>query len=431
MDRKIDIKFCKPGESVRKDGTLIIEEFGKNMIEFKGDMLDPFEVIDVIFAEAVDSEVEYTLVNCVFSHSVGSNFCFTVNELYQGVYLSKVTTEDCVQSSARVTGLTRWINQSRIKPTINFDVNEPGNVLIQPPYERIFSINNNISIRLEEYCYEQLQRDGVILENRSQYFVEAKLPISRMRMFELTFAFQKLLSLFTEYIPRFTGLELELVNENYIACLAFKPTEKLRVNDALLDLLRMSDYFDNMLFLFYARLKDYVQVIDLLNESIKNKTSEISFLNLTTALEVFHKNFMEDGNTEARDQVAYELEQVGLKQRGRNEWNQIMRYHHLFQYMNNISFVPQIVTDELKMIELIKDSRNYYTHYSETKRDIWTPNQLVYSNMFLRQLVKGVIVKSLQLPDDLVNRLLNNQFATISHRYDKNEYSMNFKVGVN
>ena len=53
------------------------------MIDFKGDYLDPFRVIDVIFADAIDSGEEYTLVNCVFNQSVGSNSRFTINELYR------------------------------------------------------------------------------------------------------------------------------------------------------------------------------------------------------------------------------------------------------------------------------------------------------------------------------------------------------------
>lgn len=72
----------------------------------------------------------------------------------------------------------------------------------------------------------------------------------------------------------------------------------------------------------------------------------------------------------------------------------------------------------------MKDSRNYYTHYSPTSKEIWMPNRLLYANKMLRQLLKGVVLKQLQLLDDLITRLLNVRFATIFHRYEKNEYSM-------
>src|SRR5688500_14287426 len=114
MSKQIDIRFFELGNPTIKEGVLIIEEFGKNMIDFRGDFLDPFRVIDVIFADAIDSEEQYTLVNCVFNHSVGANCRFIINELYQGTHLAKVTTEDCLRATGRVTGLTGWINQSRI-----------------------------------------------------------------------------------------------------------------------------------------------------------------------------------------------------------------------------------------------------------------------------------------------------------------------------
>ena len=430
MNKQIDITFFEPNEPLnQKHGTLIIEEFGKNMIEFKGNFSDAFRVIDIIFAEAVDSDEKFTLINSVFHYSSNSNYRVIINELYQGAHLSKVTEEDCIRATARVTGLTGWINQPRIKPSISSDINNTENILIKPPYERVFSIDDNLSLRLEEYCYELMSRDSVILENRSQYFLEAKIAVSRLRMLEVTFSFQKLLSLFTEYIPRFVGLDLQLTDNVNVACLAFKLLEKPKNNEALLTLELMSDHFDNMLRLYYERLKDYIKIIDLLNASIENKTSEISFLNLTTALEVFHKHFMEDGENQMRNNIANELEQAGLKnQRGHN-WNQLMRYYHLFKYMNNVEFFSKIVPNYSRFAGLVKDSRNYYTHYSKTTKKIWTPNQLLYANKTLRPLVKGVILKKLGMPDQLINQLLNNRFAAISHGYDKNEYSMYYIGG--
>lgn len=427
MSKEIDVTFFEPNEpSIIKKGRLIIDEYAKNLIEFKGNWVDPFRVIDIIFADAINSGEQYTLVNSVFNHSADSNYRFTVNELYQGAHLSKVTVENCLKATAHVTGLTGWINQPRIKASVSFDATEPGSVLIKPFYERLFSINDNISLRLEEYCYEQLSRDAIILENRSQYFVEVNRPVSRVMIQRLSFAFLKLLSIFTEYVPKLTGFEIELADGLKVSHLTFKPQGKPKNNDPLLSLDLMSDHFDNLLQIYYAQMNNYVKIIDLLNASIENRTLEISFLNLTAALEVFHKNFLEDGNNVLRNQIANDLEQAGLKNPGSNNWNQVMRYYHLFLYIDTVEFFPKMVTDYKKMADIIKDSRNYYTHYSETSKDVWTANQLLYANNLLRQLVKGIILKTLRLPDTLINRLVNNNFASISHRYDKNEYSMHF-----
>ena len=77
--------------------------------------------------------------------------------------------------------------------------------------------------------------------------------------------------------------------------------------------------------------------------------------------------------------------------------------------MDSVEFFSKNFSNHKKLVRLMKDSRNYYTHYFETSKEIWTPNQLLYANNLLRQLVKGVLLKRLELPDMLINRLLNKQ----------------------
>ncbi len=74
----------------------------------------------------------------------------------------------------------------------------------------------------------------------------------------------------------------------------------------------------------------------------------------------------------------------------------------------------------------MRDSRNYYTHYTKGSSTIWTPNQLTPVNTALRQLLKGALLKKLGLEDSLINKLLNNRAAYSYQDYEKNQYSLLF-----
>jgi len=181
-----------------------------------------------------------------------------------------------------------------------------------------------------------------------------------------------------------------------------------------------------MLKIFYQSRDKFVRVLDLLIASVKNSTAEISFLNITTAFEVFHKYFMEKNNEPLRKKFFNELKADGLVQTDRGKWDQIIRYHHLFELTKDIQFFKQNFQNPRKTIALIRDSRNYYTHYSEQKDEIWTPNRLIFANKALRQLLKAVVLKELELPENLINKLLNNRAAIFYQDFENNEYSLHY-----
>jgi hypothetical protein len=237
--------------------------------------------------------------------------------------------------------------------------------------------------------------------------------------------FLKFLSLFTEKIPVLRRLDLKLNDSVDINCLSVKWGSEFVENDPSLSLDHFEEQLLDLLKCFFEHRDKFVRVIDLLNASVQNKTAEISFLNLTTGFEVYHKYFREFKENETiREQLWEELNLAGLVQNKTKKWEQILRYAHLFRLMDDVEFFKKNIPNPKKTIELMKDSRNYYTHYSSTTKEIWTPNRLIYSNIYLRQLLKGVLLKELGLKGKSITRLLNYRFASLFHHYEKNEFSV-------
>jgi hypothetical protein len=248
-----------------------------------------------------------------------------------------------------------------------------------------------------------------------------------LELYQNIISFLKLLSLFTENTPKLTYLDFLLQNEITVEQITIKGKKDDDENNSLLDYDTLEPYWGKAMGLFYQQRDKFSKVLDLLIESNSNRTAEISFLNITTALELFHKNFMEKGNSYIRDEIFKQLKQAGLIKKDIISWDQIMRYQHLFHLTTNIQFFSNNISNPIKFIETLKDSRNYYTHYSLTKKQIWSPNKLLYINRLLRQLVKAVILKQLEIPEELINKLLNNRADIIYLDYENNDYSVNFK----
>ncbi|TWI85869.1 hypothetical protein IQ13_1038 [Lacibacter cauensis] len=423
----IDIEFYEPNlPNEVREGLLFIDQDGKDYFEYNGSMKDWIKSYKVIYATAVATNEKYTFINCYFSQSSSSRCKFVINELYEGDFVSEATEKNCIEAEVRITGLTNWINHPRIKPEITFSTSEQSKVILKEFFTRTFQISEHTQLELCEFCGENYSRNQTILQNLSFVKLKNSKPTSRLEMYHIATAFSKLLSLFSDDVPRFTYLQFSFTSKKQVISLSTKGVTEPDNNDTLLSYDKLELYWPKILETYYSKRDKYVKVIDLLIASIKNNTAEISFLNITTAFEVFHKYFYEKENEALRKVLLSELSEVGLVNRPTKRWEQIIRYHHLFKIIEGIDFFKQNFQNPLKTIDLIRESRNYYTHYHETEKEIWTPNRLLYANKALRQLLKGVILKELQLPDHLINKLLSNRAAVFYQDYENNEYSLHF-----
>ncbi len=351
---------------------------------------------------------------------------FQVTELYKGDFIGKVTDSDCIEAEARMTGLTNWIDHTRIIPKINFGPEEESKIIIKDEFNLTYFISKNIRMDLCEVCGFEFDRNESILTNNSQIKFVCGEPSSRLELYKNVTAFLKLLSLFTEDIPTLTQLNFVFSNGRTIEHLSTRRSKSKDDLSSFPMFTHKDICFKIVVENFYNNRDKFVRVIDLLNASIKNPTAEISFLNITTAFEVFHQVFLEENHNEIRNKLSEELLQKGIINRNSKKWDQILRYYHIFKMIEGTDFFKRNILHPDKTLSLIRDSRNYYTHYTITNKEIWSPNKLIFANKELRQILKGVIFKELQLPDSLINKKLNYLVDGFYINYEENDYSLRY-----
>lgn len=423
----IEIDYYAPlKKDDKKEGFLYINDDGTHYIEFKKpEGRGNFEMINVLYGQCKYSGQRYTLINCVFSHYNGITFRYKVLELYRGAFLEKVDVPNLIEASTKITGLTEWINQSRINPKFSLDIKEPSYVKISPCLSQIFTITDEIKMELAIWCNHSYSSFSASLENESRLTFRCTTPKSRKLLFYYSTAFSKLLSIFCYNIPKLKYFEFIDRSGNEIELLISKKRETT-LDITALSFKKVAPYMEGVLKLFYQELNNFLIPIDLYIESCKNKTPEISFLNITAAFETFHKNFLERGQNKERDKIIEFLNKEGLVDSGKKSWIQIARYYHLFNQMKDIPYCRKNFSDILKFINKLKESRNFYTHYTPTENEIWSRTELTFVNIKLKSFFKGLILKQLGFPSEIIEIGINCERAFLHDEFDKNQYSLTY-----
>ncbi len=296
MNTGIEMSFFEPHDAKKKNyGKLYLDIAGKNYIEFRGNIVkQQFDPIRVAFATDAHSNEKYSLINCIFSHTDFKTFRYQINEIYIGAHLNKVTENGWVSAEARMTYLTSWVNRPRLISKVSSSVHEPGSVVLKEEFSVTFPVNENSSLEICEFCAESFKRREVHLRSIGYIKFFTKKTIPRLELYHNIIGFLKLLSIFTDTTPRLS--KLEFTNEDQSIIELVLP-EKVRnakdESDSLLDYPKMEVLLPTIIKKFYSERNKFVKVLDLLIESLENKTAEVSFLNATTAFEVYHKNFFE------------------------------------------------------------------------------------------------------------------------------------------
>lgn len=428
MNTGIEVTYFEPHTPEEiYNGKIYLDVDGKNYLQFQNDFVKrQFERIKIAFATDIHNNEQYSLMNCSFSHTDFKSYRYHINEIYRGVHLDKVTQENCFSAEARMTYLANWINYPGFKLMISSSIQKPGSITIQKEFKPVFKVDDNISMELCAFCAESYERMSVHLNSIGYIKFSCISPISRLELYRNVSGFLKLLSIFTVTTPKLTALEFTLDSGRVVELLFPKKLKNIKDDsNSLLDYITMELQWQAIIINFYAERNKYVKVLDLLIESLDNKTAEVSFLNITTAFEVFHKCFFEM-DIEMQNKLSKELMEHKVLNKRPDGWIQIVRYFHILDRVKDFPFFKSCFTDIYDLLKMMRNSRNYYTHYSKPKIKIWTPNELLYFNRILRQLLKAVILQKVGLSDELINKLLNNCSAYFYHDYEKNEYSINY-----
>jgi len=422
----IAIEFYEPSDDKSTfDGRLYMDESGRSFFEFEGSLIDAFRTFPVIYATSTEDE-KYTFINCMHKQSKAGICRFSIRELYKGDHISDVTEKDCREIEGRMTGLTNWINHPRIKPEITFSTGDDSKVIMKGMFKRQFDIRADVTLELCEFCGEQYSRNETILQNLSYFKIYSEKLHGRLEMYKDATALLKFLSLFTFGVPRLTDLNFTYSNDRTVELLTVKRRSHPDDNEALLKFDKLEPYLPETLQVLYTTRDKFISVLKLFIESIINHTPEISFLNITSAFEVFHKNFLEASSAALLPSLYSELNSAGLVNRTTCKWDQILRYLHLFKLTEKFDFQKQDLSNPLSTLDIMRESRNYYTHYTPTRKKVWTPNELIYANRTLRQVLKAALLQELKIPMDLSNKLLNHRAAYIHQDFESNKFSLNY-----
>jgi hypothetical protein len=186
-------------------------------------------------------------------------------------------------------------------------------------------------------------------------------------------------------------------------------------------------YFSTIIERYHERTADWRKVFDLLNEGRQNKTREVSFLNITTALEILHRYFHGPNNNELMKEYNEVLLNEGILDKKQKTWVNVTRYYHLIESVGHLRYFRQRITKRFNLVRMMRNTRNWYTHYDDLKGRIWTPAQLIPVNNLLAALAKAAILQLLGLPDDLINKLISAEAHIFYNNYEANPYSLSYR----
>ncbi len=431
MSDPIDVLFYYPEDVEKKfEGKLYKAPSGRYQLESKALSLLRLAPKDIIYANSIPFNTPYTLVNCHLKEYAAHASTYVINECYKGKLIEKVTDETIVQVTAGMTHLCKWINQSRIDASLSYNIYEPGNVLIKSAYEETFRIGEGAELLLQQLCGEERNKQGLHLKELGFVKLNYSKPVSRLQAWKQMEAFLKFLSLFSDEVPRLTSVEYQHADgQPFHLTMPAGDEVDDDYSHPTYTATEIRDQLTGALERFYLNRPDFVSVLDLFNESRENKTTEVSFLNITTGLEVLHKEFYQDGNDDLEQKLRENLIASNLLSRKVNKkWVQAVRYMHLFQEISELKLYKNNVADLNQTVSLLTESRNYYTHYTKTKKAFWSPNQLVYKNRILREVLRALILKKIGL-DTKAIEMITGRFAgaIYAYSYEANEYSINFK----
>jgi hypothetical protein len=171
---------------------------------------------------------------------------------------------------------------------------------------------------------------------------------------------------------------------------------------------------------WYRHREQLESIIFLLMDSYYQETfNENNFLNISQAIESFHRRFINNRVLSKEDyekKISEIVENVPLIHQ---DWlkeklhfsNSPTLKDRLEDLINNnkINFIEEIIPDKPKFIKKVRDTRNYYTHYStELKRKALFGNDLFFAAMKLKiVLISHVLLKigfSIEMIDSLLSK---------------------------
>jgi hypothetical protein len=420
-------RWFKPEKQAEKiAGTLFINDEGRFHLDLVGNFSGPHDLnekINIILGLSSNGKY-FTLVD---SYLVGHNMAsggfstsaFSPGLIIIGGHYEKYNEIKFKVIDFKFKSLDNWLGVYGFEPIkidekksgkiqINYDLPEKISFYIDSDVigEFNFFVNTGILHFTKEIKITQSASIRLIAKN--------ELPLEKL--LNLIFQFQTFFGLAYFNYPKIEsieGIEVDEIDETNFA--------KIRIIINTSDSFQTKDYFD---FLFkYSDIQDSLKDI-LMNwfsrfEKIKpvlggliqsfnkeNKVTEFNFLGIVQSLETLHrrirKNAIHD-KQEFKAEVGEIIDSVPSKYK---EWvrerflyaNEPTLINRLKELLGELpeSLKQKLFTDEEKFVISVKDSRNYYTHYSLHLADkALKDGELFYATEKLKVILIALLLKEI------------------------------------
>lgn len=320
-----------------------------------------------------------------------------------------------------MTGLTAWINHTRI----NFETSLTdalATATLKKPKRLTWQISTTFSFEVMQIGSYEFEAGSVAFNDVSRARLLSTEILSRLELYNATTSLTRLFMLFSHQLPKLSRLWYTGTDKRAIALLNFfkKPIE----TEISITLRDIENNFEEMLQTFFISIDHYTKVLDLIQEALQNKTVEISFLNLTTAMEICHKYFLEKDPGNTRSSLANELIQKGTIKETNGKWENILRYYHILKLSGNLKFIQGSIPALSSFASRLRTSRNYYTHYGEKNEQVYSANRLLWVNRTLVLLLKGTLLQLLGAPEEAINKMQMNHSGIFFTKYEDNQFSV-------
>ncbi|MCH5261422.1 MAG: hypothetical protein J1F42_00750 [Lachnospiraceae bacterium] len=188
----------------------------------------------------------------------------------------------------------------------------------------------------------------------------------------------------------------------------------------------------------YEKLKPVVELYEAAHR-FRGISVEMLFLNLVQALETYHARFVCDSLKQYITMVDVFLRETYSLQEG-EDWNEhVLAYRNLliaqdekksksihlksrlgYLFLANFKYVFSYL-DYRKddFIQLVLDTRNYYTHYAEEKKDRTFPvEKLPYVNGILMGVLQYYLLQEIGINNKKIEYVVGNQMERVMRSFD-------------
>lgn len=420
-----------PNEPAKKiHGTLTINGKKYFHLDLVGTLPGRHELnksIDIILGYTSDG-TKFTLLdnnisNYRFSSPGFSTVSFSPSKIISGYHFSIRSDLQFKNISLKIKSLDNWLGIFGFKP-ISIDSNKPGSIAISYDLPKKIEFEFSDTIRGEFNFFVHTRFNNVVEEMKivqtssTSLFSDSYLSFSEW--LDIIFAFQSFLALaFFDY-P-----EIEEISSTI-----YKSTEEDEQQSEIKILLRTKNISENKNdFLFtYLDIQNKESIIfknwfSLFNNikpviggliqsfSRDNKVQEFNFLNTAQCVETLHRRLRKNNVLKKEDfdekikkiiNSVPESDQDWLKEKllYSNEPTLFNRLCDVISELPN-SLKVKLFENEIEFAKSIKDTRNYYTHYSKNlQKKALKGVELFKATERLKVLLVTFLLKELKLLDE-------------------------------